>query len=152
MYRLVTSEFTRCAMIVHATRPTGRALPGWGTTDSEYSGIHFRSAILQTVSVLDAVIPGRLLSPDSATARPIPTRSKHASPLAKYLPLLQGDDPVIPRALLPLLQLYESRLEDARWAAQEPTQAHYEECLRIVAVLVDVIGKRATSGQEGVPA
>lgn len=140
VFRLTASEYTRCALILHATRPTGRTLPGWGSPDTDYAGVHFRTAILQTVKVLETVLP---LPPErSAHQQPAPTKSKRVSPLLRYLPLLQGDSPIIPRSLLPLLQLYEKQLENAKWQLEEPTQADYETCLRIVAVLVDVVGKR----------
>ena len=130
-------------MIAYATNPKGRHLPGWGAPGTEYTGVHFRSGILQTLQVIDTVLP----SSQRLENTPIPTKSKHASPLAKYLPLLEGSQPLIPTALLPLLQLYENYLEDARWKAQEPTQEDYETCLRIVAVVVDVVGKRTGQPQ-----
>lgn len=124
-------------MIVNATSPKGRTLPGWGAPNSDYAGVHFRSAILDTLKVLDTLLPTA-----SDLVTPIPTRSKHASPLAKYQSSLVGEQAIVPKALLPLIQLYEQLLEDARWKQEEPTQADYENCLRIVAVLVDVINKQ----------
>ncbi|CAD6568992.1 MAG: hypothetical protein CYPHOPRED_003015 [Cyphobasidiales sp. Tagirdzhanova-0007] len=143
--RLAASEYTRCAMIVHATSPQGRTLPGWGAPGTDYAGVRFRSAILQTLDVLEAVLPP--LKSSSSPSALIPTRSKHASPLAKYMPLFGGDQPIIPNTLLPLLNLYEKYLEDARWRFEEPSEQDYENCLRIVAVLVDVVGKRKTQAQ-----
>ena len=122
-------------MIVHAARPRGRVLPGGGDPSSEYAGVRFRTAILETLQVLDAVV--------APTTSPIPTSSRHASPLAKYLPLLQGENAIIPKALLPLLELYEKQLEDAKWKLEEPTVEDYENCLRMVAILVDTVSKRA---------
>jgi hypothetical protein len=124
-------------MIVNATSPKGRTLPGWGAPGSDYAGVHFRSAILDTLKVLDTLLPSA-----SDSSSPIPTKSKHTSPLAKYHTSLIGEQAIVPKAMLPLIQLYEQLLEDARWKQEEPTQADYENCLRIVAVLVDILNKR----------
>lgn len=144
IYRVVASEYTRGAMIVNACQPTGRTLPGWGSPDSDYTGIRFRTAILDTVKVLDkAVPPSYLISNDSDSNRfNPPSKSLRVSLLAKYIPLTQGDDPLLPKSLTPLLVLYEQHLEDARWKREEPIQAQYEDCLRIVAVLVSVLSKQ----------
>jgi hypothetical protein len=147
IYREVASEYTRGAMIVSACQPTGRSLPGWGDPQSDYAGIRFRTAILQTVSVLEKAVPvdnflGHTET-DKAPSHPIPSsRSPRVSLLAKYIPLTQGEDPILPKSLRPLLLLYETHLENARWRHREPEQKDYEDCLRIVAVLVDVLGKR----------
>lgn len=132
-------------MIVHACQPTGRTLPGWGEPNSEYAGIRFRTAILNTVKVLDKAIPPSCL-PQQNDEKHTKTQpnSVRVSLLAKYIPLTQGDNPILPKSLMPLLLLYESHLEDARWKSQEPTRAQYEDCLRIVAVLLDILGKRFT--------
>ena len=43
---------------------------------------------------------------------------------------------------MPLLVLYEKHLEDARWKAEEPTQEQYQDCVRILAVLLNILSKR----------
>ena len=139
-------------MIVQATRPRDRTLPGWGKSGTDYANVNFRSGILQTLQVIETIFPSPNYS-SSNKSTPIPTRSRHASPLAKYLPLLtgsvdgEGEKALIPKAMLPILNLYEKHLEDAKWKEEEPTEQDYEECLRIVAVLVDVVGKRTASYQ-----
>lgn len=136
-------------MIVHASRPKGRLLPGWGDPGSEYAGVRFRTAILDTLQVIDTVLPAAAAAAPQHASTPIPTASRHASPLIKLLPLLEGEDPTIPKALIPLLDLYEKMLEDAKWSLDEPTKEDYETCLRITAVLVDAIGKRAAGSDKG---
>lgn len=145
----MASEYTRGALIVHACQPTGRILPGWGEPDSDYAGVRFRTAILSTVTVLDKAIPPSCFPrQERDKSSQFPSRSVRESLLAKYIPLTQGENPVLPKSLMPLLLLYERHLEHARWNAQEPTKAQYEDCLRIVAVLLDVLGKRLPLNKE----
>lgn len=130
-------------MIVNACQPAGRTLPGWGDSDGDYAGVRFRTAILDTVKVLEKAVPSSYFSSDTEKTRfNPPSKSLRVSLLAKYIPLTQGDDPILPKSLTPLLLLYEKHLEDARWKAEEPTQAQFEDCSRIVAVLVDILSKR----------
>lgn len=133
-------------MIVHAARPKGRVLPGWGDPSSDYAGMRFRTAILDTLQMVDAVVPASL---PSSSQSPIPTSSRHASPLAKYLPLLEGENAILSKSLLPLLGLYEKKLEDAKWKLEEPTQEDYETSLRIATILVDTIQKRTKAMADG---
>jgi hypothetical protein len=134
-------------MIADACQPTGRTLPGWGDPNSDYAGIRFRTAILNTITVLEKAVPPSYFADQQQqkkgfnVANPA-SKSVRVSLLAKYIPLTQGDTPVLPKSLMPLLLLYENHLEDARWKAHEPTQKQYEDCLRIVAVLLDILGKR----------
>lgn len=124
-------------------QPTGRTLPGWGDPNGDYAGIRFRTAILETVQVLDKAVPASYLAEQSESNRfNPPSKSLRVSLLAKYIPLTQGEDPILPKSLTPVLILYEKHLEDARWKREEPTQAQYEDCLRIVALLVSLLSQR----------
>lgn len=130
-------------MIVHACQPTGRTLPGWGDPNSDYAGIRFRTAILDTVIVLEKAVPQSYFSKaEQEDSLNPPSRSVRVSLLAKYIPLTQGEDPILPKSLMPLLVLYEKHLEDARWKAEEPTQEQYQDCVRILAVLLNILSKR----------
>lgn len=70
------------------------------------------------------------------------THSKYDAPLDPYLPLLFNTDPplLLPQ-YLPLLKLYSQHLEKAHFSTNEPSQADYEDSLRVVAVIMAEIQK-----------
>lgn len=142
-------------MIAYQSCPRGRTLPGWGTPGSVYDGLHFRTEILDSVGVLTEAVWTQLF-PHSIPPKPLNSRNR--SPLADYWPLLEpetiiaadGDSaptlvqPVLPATLAPILRLYEQHLENARWASAEPTLEDYEDCIRVVSVLMSVLGDKAS--------
>ena len=96
----------------------------------------------------DTLLAKHLENNESAVD-PIPTASSpHHSPLAKYMPIFFAADDkpsttpdLLPKQFLPLLQLYDRHLENARYQREEPTQQDYEDCLRVVAVIVAAVKK-----------
>ncbi|KAM0746947.1 hypothetical protein T439DRAFT_329218 [Meredithblackwellia eburnea MCA 4105] len=52
---LISNEFDRASVIALISRPEGRRMEGWGRPGTEYEGIHFRTAILSTIPVLQSL-------------------------------------------------------------------------------------------------
>jgi preprotein translocase subunit Sss1 len=46
----------------------------------------------------------------------------------------------LPAVCRPLIQSWDRHLENARWRREEPTMEDYEEVLRIVAVVIQLVG------------
>lgn len=101
------------------------------------------SLTLDQETLLSSHLPDQSGKPlDFATAsKPLP------SPLQKYMPtFFSPPTNLLPIQFKPLLQLYEKRLQDARLAREEPTQEDYEDCLRVVSIVVASVKKTEEGG------
>lgn len=132
-------------MIAHASNPKRRTLPGWGAPGTDFAGMHFRTEILETLKTFDSFMVSERVeelmdkSMDASNPSSLHKGSRFTSPLARWKPVLTGHRAVIPQAYSPIVSVYEKRLEDARWKADEPSQEDYEECVRALAVIMSAV-------------
>jgi hypothetical protein len=75
--------------------------------------------------------------------------SPRSSLLTPYLPaLFDPPAPVLLPQHRPLVQLWDAHLERARWSVTEPSQADFEETLRILAI---ILAELTRQGRTAVP-
>lgn len=121
IYRLISSEYSRAALISYVARPTDRSLKGLSSSSTLSPSntdtaeiIHFRSAIISTSDAL-----AELLSADDSLATPIAVRLSAA----------------LPAAFEPLINLYARLLDDALYGFNEPSEKDYTDTVRLFGVL-----------------
>ncbi|GAA99667.1 uncharacterized protein L969DRAFT_86999 [Mixia osmundae IAM 14324] len=141
VHRLVATEYTRVAIIATVGQPQRRTIPGYGTSDSPYPRLHFRTAIKETAKVLTRLIETHLTDKD---LQQLARQSPRQSTLVRLAPFLferlsPDIEPLVPPQYLPLLKLYDSHVDNARYRRKEPTQQEYEDCLRVLALLVAAV-------------
>ncbi|KAL8286962.1 hypothetical protein RQP46_003968 [Phenoliferia psychrophenolica] len=130
-FELISNEFDRASVIAHISQPKGRTQDGWGRPGTAHENVHFRQAILSTISVLQSIL-NRLYPP--------PPLSPRASPLSPVAPLLALSPSPVPDALVPLAEMYEEYLIKAKFGQEEPTEEDWDACVKLVAVFIGVVG------------
>ncbi|KAJ7919146.1 hypothetical protein B0H13DRAFT_2231016 [Mycena leptocephala] len=115
VHEYIAQEYMRTCLVSHESLPTDVFHPGWGRPGTKYEGVRFRHALLDTISEIDTlahtVIPAH------------PALKPHARMLHHFrfiLPLLNSeDDEFTP------LHYYDSAIQLARNAAEEPTEEEF---------------------------
>ncbi|KAJ7666405.1 hypothetical protein B0H17DRAFT_880639, partial [Mycena rosella] len=119
VHEYVAQEYMRTCLVAHESLPTDVVHAGWGRPGTEYDGVRFRRALLDTIpeigesryTLAHTVIPAH------------PTLKPHARMLHHFrfiLPLLSAEDD----ELTPL-HYYDSAIQLARNAAEEPTEHEF---------------------------
>ncbi|KAJ3528656.1 hypothetical protein NM688_g7967 [Phlebia brevispora] len=115
VYRHMQQEYARACLIAYESQPKNGHQEGWGAPGSKYSGVRYRTALLQTIREIDKA--AHVVLPRHPTLRP------HARMLHHFRFLL----PLLPRdqdGLSPL-HYYDSAIQLARHASREPTEAEF---------------------------
>ncbi|KAI0932292.1 hypothetical protein AcW2_000964 [Taiwanofungus camphoratus] len=111
----IQQEYTRACLVTYESQPKEGLQEGWGRPESRYQGVRFRTALLETVREIDALV--HLIIPRHPLLRP------HARMLHHFrfiLPLLpRGEDGLSP------LHYYDSAIQLARHASREPTEREF---------------------------
>ncbi|KAG8905325.1 hypothetical protein FRB99_000206 [Tulasnella sp. 403] len=134
---LVLEEYTRSCITVAVSRPQRAHHPGWGTPGSQYEGIRFRNAILDTIADVDKL--ARTFLPDLPPLRPHRPMIDHLKRLDFVL--LQNDST--------RLRTYHSLVEQARYDEEEPTEADWEKCQEVVGQLRSILKFYIEAGAAG---
>ncbi|KAK4052678.1 hypothetical protein OIV83_001965 [Microbotryomycetes sp. JL201] len=133
-HKLVSAEYERASVIANISQPKGRTQEGWGRPGTSLENVHFRTAILATITVLRSALAPIVPEVNLTDAKP--SRTAPLSPLAQLLSLKPCP---VPEALSPLAQLYEQHLQMAMYGEKEPTEQAYEDVVKTVAVVVGVL-------------
>ncbi|GAA5955848.1 hypothetical protein JCM10213_006839 [Rhodosporidiobolus nylandii] len=142
-HTLIQNEYERACLITKSAQPTNRCFAGWGRPDTAYEGLHFRTAILETVPAL------RLSVASSFPSLALPVgRSASPSPLA---PLLALEPCPFPPALLPLAKVYEQKLVEAKYGKRQSEKEDWEVVVRVVAVFVGFLQQAKSEGTASEP-
>ncbi|KAI5991638.1 hypothetical protein EDD15DRAFT_1107747 [Pisolithus albus] len=111
----ISQEFSRACLVSYECQPRHIIHPGWGRPGTEYCGIRFRRALLDTIADIDA--KAHLVIPSHPRLKP------HARMLRHFrfiLPLLPKDgDGLTP------LHYYDSSIQLARTSHREPTEEEF---------------------------
>ncbi|KAJ6574817.1 hypothetical protein B0H19DRAFT_935362 [Mycena capillaripes] len=134
VHEYMTQEYMRTCLVAHESLPTDVFHPGWGRPGTKYEGVRFRRALLDTISEIgDADTLAHMVMPAHPTLKP------HARMLHHFrfiLPLLNTED----EEFTPL-HYYDSAIQLARNAAEEPTEEEFLLGMQAAAE----IRKRCTS-------
>ncbi|EPT04258.1 hypothetical protein FOMPIDRAFT_1021942 [Fomitopsis schrenkii] len=115
VHRFIQQEYTRACLITYESLPKDGFQEGWGKPETRYAGVRFRTTLLDTVRVIDAL--AHLIIPRHPALRP------HARMLHHFrfiLPLLPRDED----GLTPL-HYYDSAIQLTRHASREPTEGEF---------------------------
>ncbi|KAJ7293292.1 hypothetical protein C8J57DRAFT_1429136 [Mycena rebaudengoi] len=115
VHEYIAQEYTRTCLVSHQSLPTEVFHAGWGRPGTKYDGIRFRRALLETIPIIDGLA--------RKVIRAQPALKPHARMLYHFrfiLPLLNGED----EEYTPL-HYYDSAIQLARNAAQEPTEDEF---------------------------
>ncbi|KAI6031895.1 hypothetical protein BKA83DRAFT_590200 [Pisolithus microcarpus] len=111
----ISQEFSRACLVSYECQARHIIHPGWGRPGTEYCGIRFRRALLDTIADIDA--KAHLVIPSHPRLKP------HARMLHHFrfiLPLLPKDgDGLTP------LHYYDSAIQLARTSHGEPTEEEF---------------------------
>jgi len=124
---LIIEEYTRSCIAVAVSRPKKGTHPGWGAPDSNYPGMHFRTAILDTIGEIDKL--ARTFLPELPPLRPHRPMIGHLKRLDFVL--LQDDHS--------RLRDYDGLVQRARFDVDEPTQEDWERCEEIVEQMKTIL-------------
>ncbi|THU94826.1 hypothetical protein K435DRAFT_667476 [Dendrothele bispora CBS 962.96] len=122
VHKYITKEYARTCLISHESLPKEASRPGWGQPGTPYQDIRFRTALLETIPVLDNL--ARNIIPATPPLKP------HARMLHHFryiIPILNtGDDGLTP------LHYYDSVIQLARYSSREPTLKEFEYGMHVM--------------------
>ncbi|KAG7528235.1 hypothetical protein FFLO_06324 [Filobasidium floriforme] len=140
----IMTEYNRTAVIAHLSQPTSTHQEGWGQPETQFGGIYFRERIRAMYTVI-------LESLDSLT--PTSNKPSHRDrrlPKDSFTHLTAH--PALPETVKPLLKVFLKQLEAARYARSEPNEKEFENCMKVVALMLGIFDvQRAKSGQPYTP-
>jgi len=116
VHRYILQEYTRACLISYESLPKDVVHEGWGRPGTQYAGVYFRSALLETIPRIDdlahAVIPLH------------PPLKPHARMLLHFRFLV----PLLPKDLdgMTPLHYYDAVVQIARCADRELTEEEFE--------------------------
>ncbi|KAI0361708.1 hypothetical protein OH77DRAFT_1516640 [Trametes cingulata] len=139
VFLYMQQEYTRACLIAYEARPKDGFQEGWGRPGTKYAGVRFRTALLDTVRIIDQL--AHLVIPRHPPLRP------HARVLHHFrfiLPLLSKDED----GLTPL-HYYDSAIQLARHSTREPTEQEYIVAIRAAREIETVLNECYLEMREG---
>lgn len=146
------TEYNRAAVIAHLSQPTATSQEGWGQPGTQFGGIYFRQRIRLMYTILCKWTSRTFLSRvpksidhchtveslDGLEAVEHPHQPGHRRDPRRPKDSLQHlyQHPALPPAAKPLLDVFTRQLELARYARSEPNLVEFENCMKVVALLL----------------
>ncbi|KAG8936608.1 hypothetical protein FRC03_001907 [Tulasnella sp. 419] len=124
---LIRDEYTRACVTTHLSKSFETSHPGWGTPGTQYEGVRFRTAILDTLPRLDAL--ARETFPGFPPLMPNKAFHHHFRPLN----FLFAEYPTLTRE-------YSDLIEQARYEEDEPSLKAWLRCQELVSMISMIIG------------
>ncbi|KZP16758.1 hypothetical protein FIBSPDRAFT_748026 [Athelia psychrophila] len=116
VHQYISQEYARTCIVSHEVLPSDAFHEGWGRPGTQYAGVRFRRALLDTIPDIDA--HAHLVIPSHPKLRPHSRMMHH---FRFILPLLPQDEDGIS-----LLHYYDSAIQLARNSARQPTEMEYQ--------------------------
>ncbi|KAK7463765.1 hypothetical protein VKT23_005702 [Stygiomarasmius scandens] len=111
----ITKEYVRTCLIANQSLPKEALRPGWGRPGTPYEGIRFRTALLDTIPVLDSLAHNVI--PATPPLKPHVRMIHH---FRYIIPLLNiHEDGLTP------LHYYDSVIQLARYSRREPSEEEF---------------------------
>lgn len=123
VHEYIEQEYMRACLVAYESLPTDVVHAGWGRPGTKYEGIRFRRALLDTIPEIDTL--AHMVMPAHPTLKPHVRMLHHFRFL---LPLLAAEDDGFTA-----LHYYDSAIQLARHAAEEPTEHEYALGMQAVA-------------------
>ncbi|KAJ3841066.1 hypothetical protein F5878DRAFT_34845 [Lentinula raphanica] len=116
VHKYITAEYARTCLIAHQSQPTDAFHEGWGKPGSQYEGVRFRRALLDTIPKIDSL--AHLVIPTHPSLKPHARMIHHFRFILPLLP--SNEDELTP------LHYYDSIIQLATISHREPTEEEFE--------------------------
>jgi len=116
VHKYVTQEYVRACLVSYDSLPNDVHHEGWGRPGTSYSGIRFRTALLDTIPRIDSL--AHIVIPLHPNLKPHSRMLHHFRFLNPLLP--KDEDGMTP------LHYYDSAIQLARNSARELTEEEFE--------------------------
>ncbi|KAF9068036.1 hypothetical protein BDP27DRAFT_1225015 [Rhodocollybia butyracea] len=130
VHKFLTEEYARtCLIAFQSTQAADAFHEGWGKPGSQYEGIRFRRALLDTIPKIDLL--AHLVIPTHPTLKPHSRMMHHFRFIIPLLPL--NEDELTP------LHYYDSVIQLARISHREPTEDEFELGIESAENIIQVL-------------
>ncbi|KAL0950957.1 hypothetical protein HGRIS_007708 [Hohenbuehelia grisea] len=126
VHEYVEQEYVRACLITYESQPKDAFHEGWGRPGTQYEGVRFRRALLDTVHEIDEL--AHIVFPRH---RPLKPHARMLEHFRALIPLL----PSTPEGIS-YLHYYDSAVQIARDSSKEPTEEEFDNGMRAVRAIV----------------
>ncbi|KZW02714.1 hypothetical protein EXIGLDRAFT_419726 [Exidia glandulosa HHB12029] len=128
VHKYIANEYLRSAAILYASQPANGHQDGWGDPGTEYAGVRFRRAILDSVVQVDEA--ARTIVPRLQPIRPHARVLHHLRALAPLIPVDESGGSCLRR--------YDAIVEFAKYGKREMALEEYVEGIKAAEEVVRV--------------
>ncbi|KIK71205.1 hypothetical protein GYMLUDRAFT_33345 [Collybiopsis luxurians FD-317 M1] len=139
VHKFITEEYARTCLIAHQSLPTDAFHEGWGGPGTQYEGIRFRRALLDTIPKIDSL--AHLVIPTHPPLKPYARMIHHFRFIQPLLASNEGE--------LTPLHYYDSVIQLARISHREPTEGEFELGMESAETIIQVLNECRLEMLEG---
>ncbi|KAI9104634.1 hypothetical protein DFS34DRAFT_204274 [Phlyctochytrium arcticum] len=131
VYQLIQADLSKVANIASSAKPRAIDAPdiGWGQPDTEFEGVHYRTAAIQSFEILESAVTQY----HQALHRTAPTTVRRYIELLVCEGLVRSD----------VGQAYTDRYERVRYGHDEMTMQEYVDFMRSFALVLREVERAA---------
>ncbi|KAJ3044715.1 hypothetical protein HDV00_001119 [Rhizophlyctis rosea] len=124
VHRLIQNDLSRVANITLEAKPRIEDVPsvGWGRAGTQYENVHFQTAALQSIDILESTA----MRVDSSLSRPA------VCPPTRYIEALVTNGVIDAE----LASVYAQRFDEVRFAREEMREEEYVEFMKLFALVL----------------